>query len=200
MSKLTKNVSLLRRSIGWAALWLVSFAPAVSRATVMLPVDTATLAKRAKAIIRGQVVGQRAIAISGRVWTDTKIKISDSLKGSLEANTVIVVRQPGGETRKLGARVAGAAQFRVGEEVLLMLRPVGSYWVPLEMTQGKFQIYRATDGEQRTRRDFSGVAFATFNIRGQMVLLSDHQLLQAPDATLGELLATIQRAISGGGK
>jgi hypothetical protein len=106
---------------------------------------------------------------------------------------VITVRQPGGEVGTVGLRVSGAARMRRGETVLLFVRPVHNVYVPVGMTQGKYELYKDIVGTWRARRDLSGVSFAQLNPSGKVVIRAE--ATSTPDPALTSLRQQVQTAV-----
>jgi hypothetical protein len=176
--------------VAWVWTWA---APA--RATVLLSLTTEKLTDQAGVVVRGRVIAQQVVTNEGKLWTDTTLRISAVLKGPVAAGKTVVVRQPGGETATGGMRVAGAARFQRAEEVLVFLRPVGSFYIAVGMCQGKYRIYRDKGGVERAQRELSGVSFAVLNGQGRV------SFQQAPsgDVPLTMVVSAVQRRAAVGG-
>jgi hypothetical protein len=147
-------------------------------------------------VARGKVVRKKVLEIKGHLWTDARVRVIESLKGKLPGGHELSLRQPGGETKAIGERVAGAAQFTVGEEVLVFARPVESYYVPVGMCLGKFRIVRSSKGETKAERDLSGVAFGMFDLQGKFHVLESepHSNTSKKDSrALSQLVATVKQ-------
>ena len=96
-----------------------------ARASVFLPVDFDTLARRADLIVRGTVQSSSsALTPDGKqVHTVTRIAVGRTLKGS--APVVVEVRTPGGSVGDFSQKISGAPEFTPGEEVIVFLRRHG---------------------------------------------------------------------------
>jgi len=165
-----------------------------AHATVMQRLDVRELAWTAPVIVEGRVVAQRTLLMQGRPWTESEIQVLESHKGALRRGAVVQVRQPGGIHGRIGMRVAGAAQFKRSERVLVFLRPVDGYNVPVGMGQGKFEIYTDRAGMRRGRRDLSGISFAQLTLQGRVELTRELRPVDQ-DQPLTELISTIQAAV-----
>ena len=160
-----------------------------AQATVMIYLNNKELTERASVVVRGMVVRKQVVEIEGHLWTDSHVRVIESLKGGLAKGHVLRLRQPGGETRTLGEHVAGVARFTVGEEVLVFARRVASHHVPVGMCLGKFRIVRPSSGAPRAERDLSTVAFGMFDLSGKFQASAGSK---ADSRVLSQLLATIK--------
>jgi hypothetical protein len=185
---------LFTRSL-FATLLLIALTGPAS-ATVMHFLDDASLARQAQKVVRGRVIAQSVVEVKGRLWTDSTVLVLEVLKGKLRVGDRMLVRQPGGERGDVGMRVAGAAQFRPGEEVLLFARWSAGRHYLVGMAQGKYSLYRDAAGKQRAHRDLKSVGFVTRDAQGRSAV---RVLDRKADRTLQELRATV-RAVSGGAR
>ncbi len=133
------------------------------------------------------------IPLQGHLWTDTQVRVTSSLKGYLKPGQVLVLRQPGGETATEGTKVAGAATFKLKQQVVVFGRPVGSAFVPVGMALGAFHISRDGNGIERVSRDLRGLAMASFDGRGKMSV--NH--IGSTGRTLKGLIAEIKGYLAG---
>lgn len=168
-------------------------------ATVANRLANDQLIDRSTVIIRGTVVGQQAAAFGDEIWTDSYVRVEDSLKGGVSLGRVLRIRQPGGELGRRGMRVAGAASFHQGEHVLLYLRPIKGGLFVVGLSQGKFSIYKAADGIETLRQDLRGIVFANPSPSGQTQLIHVDPESAAKGLSLKAHLSRI-RAVSKGGK
>jgi len=176
---------------------LVAGIPGPARATVIDFLDEATLARQAQSIVRGKVVARSVVTLDGRLWTDSTVVVTEVLKGRLGPGARMLVRQPGGERAGLGMRVAGAATFSLGEEVLLFARWAAGRHQPVGMAQGKYTLYRDGTGGLRARRDVSGLGVTSVDARGRVSVRASSP---APDRWFEELRASVRGALTGGGR
>lgn len=182
----------MRMRIGFAAiLGLLLTAPSV-QATVLKFMDLTELAEFSTSVVRGEVIAQKVVEEEGHIWTDSSVRVSEVIRGKVAAGQVLVMRQLGGETPTRGERVAGMAQFSLGEDVLVFARNVGGrFHVPVGACLGKFSLYLSNKGERRVRRHLDDAAFARFNAAGRMTIRHGVTLTQESDMTLSALLAAI---------
>lgn len=178
-----------------AASGVVAVPPA--QATVMMNMSTKELTERASLVVRGIVDRQQVVEVKGHLWTDSYVRVEETIKGSAKTGQVVVMRQPGGETVVVGERVAGAATFSIGEEVLVFARPVRDFYVPVGMCLGKYRLVRGSDGAVRAERDFSGATLASFDPRGRFSL-HDPGPSHKDQRLLFDLRRAVQQAMKGG--
>ncbi|MCA9665386.1 MAG: hypothetical protein KC503_07355 [Myxococcales bacterium] len=185
-----------RLSLGSALVAVVTLAALASpaTATVMEALSLDDLARGASHVVEGEVTSKRVYLRGGVPWTDTTVKLSRVLMGSATRGQSMVVRQPGGELGTLGLRVSGAATMRRGETVMLFVRPVRGVYVPVGMTQGKYELYKDSAGTWRARRDLSGVSFAQLNSTGAVVIRPEVSTSQQ-NPTLATLRLQVQKAV-----
>lgn len=137
-----------RRRILWC---VAALAATVAQATTMEARDVEALTRESQLVVRARVLtGQaRWTADRARIVTDTEVEVLETWKG--EARRSLVVMQPGGVVGDLGQRVAGAATFTPGEEVVLFLEARGGAFTVSAMSQGVFRVEAG-----HARRDFGG--------------------------------------------
>jgi hypothetical protein len=143
------------------AFALVLSCAAVARATVLVPLDTEALTARADRVVLGVVESQQAHWTTDHqaIYTDVVVRVSKSYKGTLTPGARVTVRREGGSLDGLGMRVFGAADFAVGEEVVLFIETRGGASYTVGMTQGKLHVFAGSDGQKRVAPDLSAVAF-----------------------------------------
>ena len=173
-------------STGILATMILAALPA--QGTVMFYLNDKELTERAQVVVQGTVVQQRVIPLQGHLWTDTHVRVTSSLKGYLKPGQMLVLRQPGGETATLGTKVAGAATFKLKQQVVVFARPVGSAFVPVGMALGAFHVARDRHGIARVSRDLRELAMASFDARGKMTV----NPVGATGRTLKGLIAEIK--------
>jgi hypothetical protein len=144
---------------------LVSLWATVAQATVLVPMDTAELTARADRVILGVVESQAAHWTSDHqaIYTDVTVRVTQSYKGGAAPGERVVVRREGGSLDGLGMRVFGAAQFAVGEEVVVFTEKRAGIAYTVGMTQGKLHVYQDSDGVKRVAADLGAVAFINKN-------------------------------------
>ena len=82
-----------------------------------------------------------------RIYTLTKLKVIDSLKGNAKKDMVLTIRQIGGQIGEWTQYVPGDAKFKIGEEVLVFLRhdQRDDLHFLVGMSQGKIVVDLGTD-------------------------------------------------------
>jgi hypothetical protein len=152
-------VHLMRTACRVAAVALLA-ASSTARATVVLPYDLDALTDHADRVVLARVESSQAHWTSDRsaIVTDAILRVEVPLKGALRAGDLVTVRREGGEVDGLGMRVAGAARFAVGEEVVAFLEQRGAFTWTVGMAQGKLRVEQL-DGRRMVVRDLSGLAF-----------------------------------------
>ena len=77
-----------------------------------------------------------------RIYTITKLKVIESIKGTAKPNMVLTLRQIGGQVGDWSQHVPGDAKFKHEEEVLVFLRhdPSDDLHFLVGMGQGKFTV------------------------------------------------------------
>lgn len=137
----------LRSGTVWIAGLVGLAVSSVASATTMLEQDVAALTKASAVVVRAKVLASQArwTADRARIVTDTEVEILDAWKGAPAAR--VVVMQPGGIVGEVGQKVAGAARFTVGEELVLFLEPRGDRYTVSGMSQGAFHVERSSDGK-----------------------------------------------------
>jgi hypothetical protein len=140
-----------------------------ARATILVPLDMKALTTRAHRVVLGTVESQVSRWTSDRqaIYTDVTIRITRAYKGTVAAGERIVVRREGGAVDGIGMRVFGAAQFTVGEEVLLFVEKRGGADYTVGMTQGKLAVTTGSDGVKRVSANLADVAFTRRDARTQ---------------------------------
>jgi len=132
-----------------------------ARATVLVPLDTKAMTERADRVVLGTVVAQvsRWTGDHQAIYTDVTIRVARAYKGALKPGDTVVVRREGGSVDGIGMRVYGAAQFGIGEEVLLFVETRGGAAYTVGMTQGKLRVTTGADGIKRVAANLADVAF-----------------------------------------
>lgn len=184
----------MRRFIVTLALMLV---PLTSFATVVMALSMEELTARSPLVVRGVV--HRVDTQWGeynRIWTYAEVVVHETFKGSVR--TTVLVKQPGGFIEGRGQSVAGAAQFKAGEEVVLFLEPATdetNTFVPYSMAASKVTL-ADKGGKRLATRDLSGISFAVQGRRGLLEVRDPDELLGFAD----QFLSRIRLAAKGGAK
>jgi hypothetical protein len=151
-------------------------------------------------VIQGKVVRQQVVLEGGQIWTDSQVQVTETVKGRVLSGRTLTLRQMGGETPTLGQKVAGMAQFQLGEQVLVFARAVGNrFFVPVGACLGKFRVYRDRRGNLRARRHLRDATFARIDASGRLEIEPGVTLVEDSDMALSELLEAIAAAQGKGG-
>ena len=160
-------------------------------ATMVKPMSVEDLAKNSSAVIEGQAVESWTSwnAEHTRIYTYTRVKVSQALKGS-QSDTV-VVKQIGGSAGGYTQHVAGVQHMTNGEKAMLFLRPSEAHdgtMVVVGLMQGHFRIAR--DRNTGAAMVTNGVLGAE-EISGQTV-----QSYRGAKLTLNAMEARVRKAVS----
>src|SRR4051812_44992401 len=127
-----------------------------AQATTFVPRPLPETTQRTTTIVRGKIdsvgKGEWAKNAEGmtRIYTYYDLSVSEVLKGDPKPGSSIQIRELGGEKNGVGMQIAGAAQFKPGEDVFLMLgekNEDGSYNLRGLMS-GKFGIGHDSAGHE----------------------------------------------------
>lgn len=105
------------------AIFFSALLASTAHATTFGPVPLSGQIDHSQYVVEGRVLSRKAEMerSTGRPHTYYQLAVSKQLKGS-RLPAEITLRQPGGEVGDIGYQVAGAAQFSIGEEVVVMAR------------------------------------------------------------------------------
>lgn len=159
--------------IGSAALLAGFLLPGTLHSATVLKLSTAEMTERADRILHGKIVSAKGRKVFGprnaagvasaMIVTDYVIELSETWKGETAVEGVTSNRakfsQPGGVLGGQGTYIAGAARFKVGEEVVVFLdKPnektgaaftiglaQGKYHVELDSAKNKKMVSRTLD-------------------------------------------------------
>ncbi len=112
----------MRRRFSFIAAGIVLLLlPAVAQATVLVATDLTGLARSARVIVRGRVVGVTAQWTEGRrrIISVVSVDALEYLKGDFGPHFELQV--PGGTMGRYRSVMAGAPSFKEGQEVILFL-------------------------------------------------------------------------------
>jgi len=143
------------RSVVRLLLMLVALSavPAGSLATTFVLMDERDLAAQSLAAVIGTVRSVTS-AEAGAIVTDVVIEPSQVVFGSLPSGPVIL-REPGGSVGGRRERIFGSAEYRVGEHVLVFLRPGPAGTLrTTAMAMGTFRIAAGSAGATTVTRVF----------------------------------------------
>ncbi|WP_163999544.1 matrixin family metalloprotease [Pyxidicoccus caerfyrddinensis] len=128
-------------------LALFFLTPTVQASTLM-SLDVPSLTRGSDLVVRGRVVraSSRWLPGTGRIVTDVELAVDETLMGAVARDALSIV-QPGGTVGGVRQQVSGAAGLWPGEEVVLFLvRGLDGLQV-VGLSQGRFRVVRAADGE-----------------------------------------------------
>ncbi len=144
---------LLFTCMAAAASWLAQPAGAA-----MVEQTVAELAVSSSDIISGAVTSKESWWNEDKtfIFTTISVQVNELLKGTLAVASTVEVVVPGGEVGEIGLGVEHAAQFEVGEEVIvfLTLSEDGIYEVTA-WEQGKYTL----ENGQVKEKDISVLSF-----------------------------------------
>lgn len=138
------------------AVVLCLAAGSLSAATLVAPSDSELLG-RSRLVVVATVVDSVSRETDGRmIYTDSRLRIEDVIKGAATAD-VVTVTELGGFANGHGIAVAGSASYEPGTRVLAFLRQRddGTYFTAA-MSLGKYR-FTQRDGMQILTRDADGV-------------------------------------------
>jgi hypothetical protein len=186
---------MLRRVL-FAAL--VALTPVVASATVVLAMSMEEMTARVPLVVRGTVHRVDPQWTEGRagIWTYAEVVVKETLKGAPRAT--VLVKQPGGVIGEFGQRVAGAAAFASGEEVVLFLEPAVDEphtFILHSMAASKVTLLNRR-GVQVALRDLSGLSFARYGEKNLVQPVDEREVLGTADA----FLARVRAAAKGGAR
>jgi hypothetical protein len=188
----------MTRAIALAAAAFLCASVRPAGATTVLDLPMTELAKHSTTIIRGVVISQKPgwDREHKNIVTRIRVRVEETLRGTVKARRQVVVEQAGGELDDVGQSVEGSASFKVGEEVLLFLeahRANASEFSLVSLSASKFTIARDASGAHVTR-DVSGLTFVTRQADGHLrpsPATPDGALtLEGARATIREALGT----------
>ncbi len=113
--------------------------PLSARAIVMQGLSLEELTRRADLVVHGEVLAQSVRKEGKNLWTTTRLRVIDTLKGSAPGAT-LGFDQLGGSLDGRTVRIAGDASFAPGEEVVVFLARTPEGLVLYGFSQGKFVV------------------------------------------------------------
>jgi hypothetical protein len=174
----------------WVLTVITLFAFATGlQATIMQFLDVEDLTAISSHVFLGEVLSSQPQWSDDHktIYTSTKIRISETFKGTLSDGQVITINQLGGELDGIAMDYAGRPTFTVGEyAVVFATQPRKGSFVVTALKQGKMQIQGDT-----VVRDFSGITLVNKNGSGR-----NAQSVQKPIVrfSLNELRTRITRS------
>ena len=129
----------------------------VAAGSTVLRFDTREMVERAAIVAHGKVTRLQAReAADGTILTDLEVRVAEAFKGVRSDRFVFTVY--GGVVGRRGSAIAGAAEFVLGEEVLVFLSQANRAGVraTIGLAQGKYTI-REVEGQRLAFRDLEGL-------------------------------------------
>ncbi len=132
------------------------FTPASTYATTFYERPFPEAVQEAPFMVRGKVGMKYTDWAKGadgskKIYTFYELKVDEVFKGDF-AGTSLIMRELGGEKDGIGMQISGVAEFRTGEDTVVMLalpaNSDGSYGVR-GMMMAKFNVVRGEDGGER---------------------------------------------------
>lgn len=122
---------------------LICLFTTLAQATTFAPTPATRQIEFAQYIVKGTVLSQevRKAEDNGQPHTYWNLRIDETLKGD-DLGDEVTVRQPGGEIDGIGFKVAGSAELRVDEPVVLTIRDTreGEIKEIVSLSMGKFTL------------------------------------------------------------
>jgi hypothetical protein len=124
-----------------------AFAATLSATTFVIPDDAKFIAK-ANAIVVGTVEGSYVTTDAGDfpIGTVYEVRLQRVLKGDFQADDLVRIVAPGGESGKFSLYVAGAPSFSNGQKVLLFLTHHKDHWEATDLMLGEFSFMTSPAG------------------------------------------------------
>ena len=135
-----------------ACLLMIAGISASHATTIIVPTDDQLVAK-STAVIEGTVLSSTPVDRSGHIWTETRISVSNVLKGD-GVGSEAIIREIGGQLDNRITVIYGAPVYKVGESVLafLIATPRGDYQTA-DLFVGKFTAAVTRDRARIWARD-----------------------------------------------
>lgn len=137
---------ILSRAYGLACVVSLLMGVAANATTIVLPTDE-QLVEKSAVIVSGTVLSSTPFDREGAIWTETRVAVARTIKGS--AAKTITIHEPGGLLGERISKVFGTPEFFEGENVLLFLDPApGGVHRVVDLFVGKFGEAVALDGRR----------------------------------------------------
>ncbi|HEY2322981.1 MAG TPA: PKD domain-containing protein, partial [Thermoanaerobaculia bacterium] len=139
-----KHIAAYWQTCVQAVLVAAFFVPLASATTIVMPTDEQLVAKSPD-IVAGTVLSSVPVQIGNRIWTETQVVVSRTIKG--DASGTITIREIGGRIGDNITKIFGAPEYTAGEDVLLFLTPTprGDFQT-MDLFVGKFTADQMLDG------------------------------------------------------
>jgi hypothetical protein len=179
----------LNTSIALAALSLIVTAGTLAHAATLIALDLPTLVHDSDDVVVANAERESARYRDKLIVTDTTLRVITSLKGSSKPGATLVATHLGGAVDRVGLRVPGAAQFKLGESAIVFLRRAGDDLNVTGMSQGVLPI----SGNGASAQVLPGGSGATLMQRAPDGTLTEKPAQPAPPRSLSDMLAEIER-------
>lgn len=164
----------MRRRIGVVGAMMLAATlslamPAVSQATVVVPLSREELTAQSDFVVRATVLSRRSgwNDDHSQIVTWTRLRVTEYLKGS--GAQELVVRQFGGQVDGLESEIPGDARLVAGQHAVLFLRRGEGVVFLTALAQSVYFVSVGTDGNPVVRRELSGLSFARW-VNGRMAI------------------------------
>jgi PKD repeat protein len=146
-----KHIPVYWQTCVLAVVTALLLIPAASATTIVMPTDEQLIAKSPD-IVAGTVLSTVPVQLGNRIWTETRVAVSRTIKG--DAAGTIIIREIGGQIGNNITKIFGAPQYTVGENVFLFLAPTprGDFQT-VDLFVGKFSADQMMDGTRMWIRD-----------------------------------------------
>ena len=183
-----------KSSLRMACLLLVAFLATETHAnaTLVRSFSMAALTLESHDIVRGEVIGEEVVFDPryDEVFTDTVIRVHETMAGTSPEGDVVVLRQIGGVLDGVETHVVGTVDLQVGDEVVAFMRTDGAFHYLVGMSQGAWAVDRPAQGGAQLHRNLGGVTRVARPIPARQV---------APNRLRLQALRDIVAAIRAGG-
>ncbi len=149
------NKMCLGAALAICAFFLVIYSSQNATAA-MIELSTKDLAENSADIISGEVTDIQSHWNEDEtyIFTSVTVRVEESFKGVIDAESVIIIEVPGGEVGEIGLAVEHAPRFQINEEVIIFLKPFekATYRVT-GWEQGKYTVENGVVEEKGLTKD-----------------------------------------------
>jgi len=179
----------------------VALVATAAQATMVVAVPQQRMTREAEVIVHARVGDQRVTWDEKRVrvLTITTIEVIEAVKGARKGD-VLEIYQVGGTLDGVTFKIAGALEFKPGQEMILFAMRYEQRLVSYGMGLGKYRV-EGPAGAQTVVPEYGNVAFVKPAADGQLI----HD--EVPDtspralaAFLAELRQTLRSEVKGGSR
>ena len=146
-----KHIAAYWQTCVLAVVVAALFTPLASATSIVMPTDEQLIVKSPD-IVEGTVLSSVPVQIGKRIWTETQVVVSRTIKG--DAAGTITIREIGGKIGDTITKIFGAPEYTAGENVLVFLTPTprGDFQTT-DLFVGKFTADQLLDGTPMWVRD-----------------------------------------------